>query len=727
MRKNTEVFEMESSFDTVRTQLERQYQPMLTEPGSGLDLETIKKELDNYEALHRGEPLIRLRAGMLELILTRGRIGIDSFDCFADHLEGKELLRQLNLRRKEQAENIIGAAVVQSAKEFSDNGIFVSWLDQSHTTPDWHSLLTLGPSGLRDRALAAQKNAAAPEAEEFFSAVARVFEAMRKLILRFAELAETKQLPELAETMHFIACRPPETLRQALQLALIYDTCQELELEPVRSQGRFDQLYIPFLRHDLARRILTRDTAKELLKFYWTKFYAQMHPNGKNFCFGGLAAPGVDGCNELTGLCFEVHHELNRINPKLSFRVHPGTPEKNLLQVAECVRAGRTAVVFSNDMVAFDMFRRRGKAEQDLCNYVLIGCYEPAVMGREMCCSMSAWGNLVKPLEAVLNNGCTFNSVRLGPECRLPGSAAEFEAEYYRQLDAMLTRVMENTRAYERAWKEINPSPLLSGTMPDCIRSGRDVSDAGTRYNSSGVMCCGLGTVVDSLMAVKTLVDERKLCTMTQLAGALRNNWQGCEALRLQALKRSPKWGNAHPLADAAGKRLAAFLAEKINKTPNARGGSFQLGLWSIDHNFTFGQKCGATPDGRFAGEPLSRNLGASIGMEKNGPLALMHSAAVLDQAESPDGAVLDILLHPSAVSGPDGAKVITRLIRSYFASGGLAIQFNIMDAEELREAQREPEKHSDVQVRVCGWNSRFIDLSEAEQNAFICQAEAQE
>lgn len=113
--------------------------------------------------------------------------------------------------------------------------------------------------------------------------------------------------------------------------------------------------------------------------------------------------------------------------------------------------------------------------------------------------------------------------------------------------------------------------------------------------------------------------------------------------------------------------------------------------------------------------------------MEKNGPLALMHSAAVLDQAESPDGAVLDILLHPSAVSGPDGAKVITRLIRSYFASGGLAIQFNIMDAEELREAQREPEKHSDVQVRVCGWNSRFIDLSEAEQNAFICQAEAQE
>lgn len=718
---------MESRFDDVRTQLERQYHPMVTEPESGPDQETLKQELEKYESLHREEPLIRLRAEMLELILTRGRIGIDPFDRFADHLEGRGHLWDLNNRQRIMTRNLIDETVRQSAKLLGDNGIFISQMDQSHTSPDWYAVLALGPAGLRARALAALEKAEDPEAKEFLRAAARVFGAVRSLILRFAALAEKKNLPELAETMHAIADRPPETFRQALQLALIYDTCQETELEPVRSQGTFDQLYVPFLRHDLERGILSREEAKELLKFYWTKFYAQMHPNGKNFCFGGLAAPGVDGCNELTELCFEVHRELNRINPKLSFRVHRGTPEKNLLQVAECVRTGRTAVVFSNDDVAFEMFRRRGKEEQDLYRYVLIGCYEPAIMGREMCCSMAAWGNLVRPLETALNNGCTFDGVRIGPECALPADAAGLEAEYLRQLDALLTRVMANTIAFERRWKFINPSPLLSGTMRDCIESGRDVSNAGTRYNSSGVMCCGLGTVVDSLMAVKTLVDDRKLCTVARLAEALRRNWQGFEALRQQALKRSPKWGNNHPEADAAGRRIVEFLAKKINRTPNARGGGFQLGLWSIDHNFTFGKKCPATPDGRLAGDPFSRNLGATIGMEKNGPIAMMNSAASLDQAEAPDGAVLDIMLHPSAVSGPDGAKVIAGLVRGYFASGGLAIQFNIMDADELREAQKEPEKHADVQVRVCGWNSRFIDLSPEEQDAFIRQAEVQE
>ena len=718
---------MESRFDAVRTRLERQYHPMTTEPESGPDQETLKQQLEQYESLHREKPLIQLRAEMLELILTRARIGIDSFDRFADHLEGRGLLRELNINRRKATRELLGEAVLKSTGLLADNGIFISQMDQSHTSPDWYAVLELGPAGLRDRALAALEKAEDPAAKEFLAAAARAFGAMRRLILRFAALAEKKQLLELAEVMYAIADHPPQTFRQALQLGLIYDTCQETELEPVRSQGTFDQLYVPFLRHDLERGILTREEAKELLKFYWTKFYAQMHPNGKNFCFGGLAAPGVDGCNELTGLCFEVHRELNRINPKLSFRVHQGTPEKNLLQVAECVRTGRTAVVFSNDDVAFDMFRRRGKEEQDLYRYVLIGCYEPAIMGREMCCSMAAWGNLVRPLEAVLNNGCTFDGVHIGPECKLPGDAAEFEKEYFRQLDALLTQVMANTIAHEQRWKLINPSPLLSGTMRDCIESGRDVSDAGTRYNSSGVMCCGLGTVVDSLMAVKTLVDDRKLCTVTQLAEALRNNWQGFEALRMQALKRSPKWGNHHPETDAAGRRIVEFLAQKINRTPNARGGSFQLGLWSIDHNFTFGKKCPATPDGRLAGDPFSRNLGATIGMEKNGPIAMMNSAASLNQAESPDGAVLDIMLHPSAVSGPDGAKVIVGLVRGYFASGGLAIQFNIMDADELREAQKEPEKHADVQVRVCGWNSRFIDLSPEEQDAFIRQAEVQE
>ena len=223
------------------------------------------------------------------------------------------------------------------------------------------------------------------------------------------------------------------------------------------------------------------------------------------------------------------------------------------------------------------------------------------------------------------------------------------------------------------------------------------------------------------------LVDERKLCTVAELAQILRNDWKDAEHLRLLALKRAPKWGNGDPRADELGTKLMTFVCSRINHTPNARGGTFQTGEWSIDNNFTFGHKTGATPDGRHAGDPFSRNTGASIGMEKHGVTALLNSAVKFDQAECPDGAVLDVMLHPSAVSGSDGADVIAGLVRSYFAAGGLMIQFNILNAEDLRKAQEEPEKYDDVQVRVCGWNNKFVNLSHEEQNAFIAQAEAQQ
>lgn len=715
---------MWNTFETVRESLETQYQHPRIDPDSGLGQSELEAEIFAYYEAHKDQPLILTRAGVLDLVMRKSRIGIDPDDWFADHLEGRSLPARLRDRIAGEVRRAMPADVMESVQRFSETGTFVSMLDTSHTSPDWESLLALGPAGLRIRALNALNSAQNGEQKNFYTAAAAAFESMCALIRRFAELAEKRSAVRVLDTLRAIAVHPPETFQQALQLALIYDTCQETEGEPVRSQGIFDRLFIRFYRHDLEAGILTRGQAKELLKFFWTKFYAQMHPNGKNFCFGGLSAPGADGCNELTELCFEVHHELNRINPKLSFRVHRNTPERILRRVTDCVRSGRTAIVFSNDDVAFEMLRRRGKEERDRYNYVLIGCYEPAVTGREMCCSMAAWGNLVKPLEAVFGSGCTFDGVRIGPECALPANYAEFEAEYLRQLDYVLVTAMANTRAFERTWKDVNPSPLLSGTMTACIESGRDISDAGTRYNSSGVMCAGLGTVVDSLAAVKLLVDDRKLCTLAELGEALKKNWDGYEALRLQAQKRAPKWGNGDPEADAVGKRVADFVTHRINHTPNERGGTFQAGLWSINHNFTFGDKTAATPDGRRAGEPLSRNSSSSIGMEKNGVIALMNSISGLDLAECPDGAVLDVMLHPSAVAGPGGAEVIAGLIRGYFASGGLSIQFNILNAEDLKKAQKDPEKYANVQVRVCGWNSKFVNLSTEEQNAFIAQAE---
>ena len=718
---------MWNTFERVREFLEKQYQHPDFDPASGLDPVKLESEMESYYAQNASRPFILVRAELMDFLLQHCRIAIDPEDWFVDHMEGRHLIRVLQKRKLQEAQEALPPEVQNTVANYIKTGTFVSALDLTHTSPDWSDILLLGPSGLRDRAENALKTAKDEEAVLFYKAAAVAFEAVRKLILRFASLAEKRNAVQQMTALRAIAERPPETLQEALQLALIYDTCQEIEGEPVRSQGMFDRLFIRFYRHDIEHGILDREQAKELLKFFWTKFYAQMHPNGKNICFGGLSAPGVDACNELTALCFEIHRELDRINPKLSFRVHKNTPDDILLQVTDCGRSGRTAIVFNNEELAFEMFRRRGKEEKDLYNYVLIGCYEPAIMGREMCCSMMAWGNFVKPLEAVFNNGCSFDGIRIGPECSLPSNYSEMETEYLRQLDHVLITAMEAAKAFERQWPRTNPSPLLSGTMEACIQSGRDVSNGGTRYNSSGVMCAGLGTVTDSLAAVRFLVEERKLCTIEQLADALKKNWKGYENLRLIVQKKAPKFGCGIPEADDIARKIFDAAVKRINSTPNTRGGYFQMGLWSIDHNFTFGKTIAATPDGRFAGDPLSRNTGGSIGMEKNGVTALMRSVASLDLAECPDGSVLDVMLHPSTVSGSGGAGVIAGLIRSFFAAGGLTVQFNILNADDLKKAQKDPEKYSDVQVRVCGWNSKFVNLSLEEQNAFIAQAEVRQ
>lgn len=717
---------MQKTFEELKTYLENQYQHSCIDPDSGIDPELLKTQIFEYYRTHRDEPLITVRAKSLARLMRETRIGVDPLDRFADQMNGG-IFYELREEIKKDAYSVFSQEFWRGVSEYWETGTFMSWLDISHTAPDWASILRLGAPGLLARAEGARKEAKTEKERVFCDAAICVLEAFLELLRRFAAQAEKVNAPDVAEVFHALTERPPQTFREALQLAIVYDRCQEIEGEPLRSQGHFDRLFWPFYRRDLEQGVLTREEAKELLKFMWTKIYAQMNPSGKNFCFGGLAAPGVDACNDLTKLCFEVHFELNRINPKLSFRVHKNTPDAMLRQVTDSVRSGRTAVVFSNDDLAFEMLRRRGKAEEDIYNYTLIGCYEPAILGREMCCSMSAWGSMVKPFEAVFNNGCAFTGERLGPECALPANYAEFEAEYFRQLDHELVTAMERTKVFERFWDKVNPSPLLSSTMPDCMASRRDVSDAGTRYNTSGVMLAGLGTVVDSLAAVRMLVDEHKLCTVAELAQILRNDWKDAEHLRLLALKRAPKWGNGDPRADELGTKLMTFVCSRINHTPNARGGTFQTGEWSIDNNFTFGHKTGATPDGRHAGDPFSRNTGASIGMEKHGVTALLNSAVKFDQAECPDGAVLDVMLHPSAVSGSDGADVIAGLVRSYFAAGGLMIQFNILNAEDLRKAQEEPEKYDDVQVRVCGWNNKFVNLSHEEQNAFIAQAEAQQ
>lgn len=693
---------------------------------AGLPRAELERRLDEIERRTEGKPEIVVRAKLLAMMFDNVRLAVNTNDLFVHWHPDSSLLPLRKIRREKEF-----VTRSQSLRELipgmSRVGAFKSKLDTSHTCPDWQSIIELGPKGLAQRARLRRETARTDEERIFLDCVVEVYEALSRECLRWAAFAEQKGMKDVAAVLRENAAHEPRTFREALQWALVYDRAQEAEGEDVRSQGIFDRLFLKYYRDDIAAGRETRESVKRLMVDFYTRFHSQQHPNNKNITFGGYGPDGEPVWNELTELGFEVFRELGRINPKLTYRFGAKTPRWQIEKVSQCIAEGKNSIVFACEETIAEMFKRRGKSVEDICDYVLVGCYEPGICGREVVASMSLDVNLAKPLEAVFNSGKTFDGVRIGPDCELPNDGVEFEREYLRQLDAMLVTALESTRTLEQHWYELNPAPLHSGAFRDCIANARDYSRGGCKYNSSGVDCSGLGTVADSLAAVSYVVDEKKLVTMEELRDALIAEWKGCEELRLRAMRQAPKWGNNNDRVDVVAKRVYDALVNRINTTRNGHGGFFQAGLWSINLDMQFGKRTAATPDGRRRGDALSRNNVATAGCGKEGPLALMHSNLKLDLAESPDGHIMDVILPLSVARRPTAAQDIATILATYFKNGGQCIHLNCFDSALLREATAHPEKYPDLQVRVCGWNVKWNDLSPQEKRHFIATTEALE
>ena len=733
---------MDRTFERDRALLDHQYDCVCYDPETGLSREELRAEADALEKRLSGEAPLCVKAALFKLTLEKARIHVDAFDWIADHIDFGDALS--DLRGRQWTDSGL-KTVCAPVDPLTESGLLTAGLDISHTSPDWERLLTLGLCGLQSAAKARKEQLAAENAlttrrRDFLDGVITVYGAMRTLCRRLSAQAEKEaarqpedeaRLKAVSAALAHIADHPPRTLHEAVQLAYIYHECQEFEGEPVRSMGGFDRLYGRFYENDLAAGRLTRGRAKELIKYFFNKFYArtQDKANGKNFYFGGERPGGESAVNDLSYLALEAYREMRTVNPKLSVRVSANTPQDFVALATDCIREGCSGIVFCNDRSIIETMMKFGKTREDARRYVPIGCYEPAAEGLEMNRSVSATVNLPKLVELALNDGFDpMYNRQSGPHTGLEfDSYADFEEAFFRQADYILDLAMDTIRSAEACWPRFNPSPVLSGTMAPCLDTARDVSRGGTKYNNAGIVCGSLGTAVDALIAVKKLVFEEKRLTLAELRDILRSDWENDPRLRLIALKKLPKWGNGDPEADEIARRMNARLAACVNGQPNTLGGVFQLAQFSIDFTVRFGKSCGATPDGRRKGEMTSKNLSAVTAMDRRGVTAMIESAGRLDQTQFPDGAVLDCILHPSAVRGAEGLKAFVQLIDTYFSLGGLCIQFNVFDAATLRAAQENPEKYASLQVRVCGWNVFFNHLSRAEQDEFIRQAEHEE
>lgn len=726
------------TFDLIRDHLFDQFQNVPFDLETGLDPAALEQRIGNYLRDHPDQPRVLHKAHAFRLALTNGQIHVDPLDWFADKLNHRHIVQRIRDGWYAQAQ----AGVLRREADWFDQtqqlGIARGLLDMGHISPGWENMLSGGLEGLLARACEARARlggSITAEQEAFYEAVEIVYRAIIHLAQRFAVQARrllpyypdhAARLMAVAANCDQVPARAPQTFHQALQFVWLMHELIEMEGEMVRSMGHLDRTLYPYYRADVEAGRITREQAKELLKFMWFKYHARTRgrQNGKNFLLGGQDRNGCDVTNELTALALEAYEELNVPDPKLSVRFFPGTPDWLYRRVADLIRRGHNSFVLMNDDPAIAAMLKRGKTLADARTYLPIGCYEPAVDGCEVGCTMNLVVNLAKGVELALHDGLDpLSGQQVGPRTGDPRRFTTFEqlwSAYQTQIEWLLQRCADYVGAHERQWPAINPSPVIAATIDDCLARGQDIGQGGARYNSVGVVGVALANAADSLLALKQVVFEERRYTIAEVLAALEADFEGYEPLRQYLLNRVPKWGNNDPHADELARRIADHYCDTVHTLTNARGGPLQAALFTLEFQLTFGSATGALPDGRRSGAPLAPGVGASPGCDRNGVTALINSVTQLDFTNTPNGAVLDIMLHPSATRGEAGLDAMVTLIKTFFARGGYALQFNVVDAQTLHDAQRHPELYATLQIRVTGWSVYFVTLPAPEQDMLI-------
>jgi len=356
-----------------------------------------------------------------------------------------------------------------------------------------------------------------------------------------------------------------------------------------------------------------------------------------------------------------------------------------------------------------------------------VGCVEPTPVGNCHGWTNGAMFNLAKCLELALNNGkCRLSGQQVGPETGDPRDFHSFSdvvAAYDQQVAFFVKHMVIVDNAIDITHQQILPAPLLSATVDDCLEKGLDVIRGGARYNFVGPQGVGLADVADSLAALKKHVFERKTLSMAEVLAALDWDFNGMEEIR-RVLHDSPRFGNDDDYVDEIAARVGRQYCEEVARYTNTRGGKYRPGLYPVSANVPMGMDVGALPSGRSARTPLADGVSPVAGADSKGPTSVIKSVSKLDHLIASNGTLLNQKFSPGVLSGRDNLMKFADLIRTYFELGGMHIQFNVVAAETLREAQKLPEKHKNLLVRVAGYSAFFVDLDHSLQENIIARTE---
>ena len=562
-----------------------------------------------------------------------------------------------------------------------------------------------------------------------------------------AQETDTKRKAELeriAEVCSHVPAHAPRDFWEALQSYWFCHLGVTIELNPWDAfcPGKLDQHLYPFYEKGLADGTLTRDQAEELLQCLWIKFNNQPAPpkvgvtaqesstytDFAQINLGGVREDGSDAVNDVTYLILDVIEEMRLLQPSSSIQVSQKSPDQFIRRAARIIRTGfGQPSVFNNDLVVQELLRQ-GKSLADARQGGTSGCVETGAFGKENY-NLTGYFNMPKVLEITLSNGIDPRSgIQVGPRTGDPRDFHSFEElldAYRQQLRHFVDIKVRGNNVVERLYAQHIPAPFLSLLIDDCIANGRDYHDGGARYNTTYIQGVGLGTITDAVTALKFHVFDQGSLTMDELLTALKDDFAGHERIRQTLRHKTPKYGNDDEYADTVMVTLFDAYFEAVDGRPNTKGGTYHIDLLPTTVHVYFGSVVGATPDGRGARQPLSEGISPVQGADRQGPTAVIKSAAKMDHVRT-GGTLLNQKLSPQLLQGEDGLANLGHLIRTYFRLDGHHIQFNVVDAATLRAAKANPDQYRNLIVRVAGYSDYFCDLIPSLQDEIIARTEHQ-
>ena len=573
----------------------------------------------------------------------------------------------------------------------------------------------------------------------------------RELAEKAADSGKKAEYLDRAGSLDHIATETPRSFWEACQMAMLYDVFLKADNDPgVISMGRFDQYTWPYLKADLEAGRITLDQAQELVDGFFLKintFYgggfgktSQTAGIGNSFqhtTIGGTdPVTGEDAVNPVSYMVLETMARLNLHDPTISLRVTKNTPKEMWdCAMAAASRVGGLPLMQNDDVIIPALMKELGFSLEDARNFAFIGCQEitgsgndyPAPNGSAMGHNGIFWAIA---LVMAINNGINpINGAQCPPKVR-SGYLYDMEtmedvrAAFEKICTWMLTWSASLNNLTEHEYPRLFPFPNLSISTEGCMESGKDVSEGGAKYNSYGGTATGLATTADSLTALKYMVYDKKLVSREDFLQAILDDWEGHEALRQRVLNQVPHYGNNDPYADSEMKYVMDLYYNITRAFSTCRCATYKCGTFGASDHVVQGEITWATPDGRKTGEPIADACSPAQGRDVCGPTSVFSSAVSFEHGHYLDGMALNLKIHPSSLKADDGVAKLEDMTKAYFEQGGMEIQYNVVDAETLRKAQRHPEDYHNLVVRIAGFSAYFVDMTTEMQNDIIARAE---